>query len=118
VDSDTRAVRRASRRVGIQIAVACAVVVVAVVTSMYLFIVTRVKPGELFELIPDPDNLDVSAGYVLRGTVIIGGILIVLAGLLSWFVTRRAVKPLGAALRMQRTFVADASHELRTPLTA
>jgi signal transduction histidine kinase len=117
VDSDTRALRRASRRVGVQIAVACAVVVVAVVTPMYLFIVTQVKPGELFELIPDTDNLDVSAGYVLRGTVITGGILIVLAGLLSWFVTRRAVKPLGTALRMQRTFVADASHELRTPLT-
>ena len=30
---------------------------------------------------------------------------------------RRAVRPLGAALGLQRRFVADASHELRTPLT-
>ncbi|PZS03821.1 MAG: sensor histidine kinase [Pseudonocardiales bacterium] len=30
---------------------------------------------------------------------------------------RRAVRPLGAALAIQRRFVADASHELRTPLT-
>jgi two-component system, OmpR family, sensor kinase len=30
---------------------------------------------------------------------------------------RRAVRPLGTALWLQRRFVADASHELRTPLT-
>jgi len=117
IDGDTLALRRASRGVGIQIAVVCAVVVVAIVTTMYLYIITRVRPGELFELVPDPDNLDLSAGYVLRGTVILGGVLIVLAGLLSWYITRRAVRPLGKALHIQRTFVADASHELRTPLT-
>lgn len=30
---------------------------------------------------------------------------------------RRAVRPLGAAMSLQRRFVADASHELRTPLS-
>jgi signal transduction histidine kinase len=37
----------------------------------------------------------------------------VVVGLLS----RRAIRPLAAALALQRRFVADASHELRTPLT-
>ncbi len=44
----------------------------------------------------------------------LGLVLAVLAG--AWF-ARRAVRPLAAALALQRRFVADASHELRTPLT-
>jgi signal transduction histidine kinase len=32
-------------------------------------------------------------------------------------IARRAVRPLGAALALQRRFVVDASHELRTPLS-
>jgi signal transduction histidine kinase len=43
------------------------------------------------------------------------GVLIALpAGL---FLSRRAMRPIDAAFRRQRGFVADASHELRTPLT-
>ena len=44
----------------------------------------------------------------------LGLVLAVAAG--AWF-GRRAVRPLAAALALQRRFVADASHELRTPLT-
>ena len=39
------------------------------------------------------------------------------AAVVGAVVARRAVRPLGAALSLQRRFVADASHELRTPLS-
>jgi signal transduction histidine kinase len=42
--------------------------------------------------------------------------LVLAAGAASWL-ARRAVRPMAAALTIQRQFVADASHELRTPLT-
>jgi signal transduction histidine kinase len=44
-----------------------------------------------------------------------GGVL--LAAGAGWLIGRRAVRPLAAALSLQRRFVTDASHELRTPLT-
>ncbi|HEX6447454.1 MAG TPA: HAMP domain-containing sensor histidine kinase [Streptosporangiales bacterium] len=47
-----------------------------------------------------------------------GGFGIVAAGLVGWFIGRRAMRPVGHALALQRRFVADASHELRTPLAA
>jgi two-component system OmpR family sensor kinase len=115
-DDDTRAVRRASRMVGLQITVASAAVTLAVVLAVFLFVISEVKPADLFELHPDPDKVDVSAILLLRTAIGFGVLVIVVAGVLSWLVARRAVRPLGAALRIQRSFVADASHELRTPL--
>lgn len=117
LNSDALAVRRAARKVGVQITVASTVVVVAIIARIYFFIISQVTPGELFELVPDLKNLSLSAEQVLRGAVTVGVVLIVLAGLLGWFIARQAVRPLGDALRVQHAFVADASHELRTPLT-
>lgn len=42
---------------------------------------------------------------------------LIFATALGVVIGRRAVRPLGAALALQRSFIADASHELRTPLT-
>jgi signal transduction histidine kinase len=53
---------------------------------------------------------------MLIGIVVFGLFAIALAGVAAWVIGRGAVRPLGTALALQRSFVADASHELRTPL--
>jgi signal transduction histidine kinase len=66
--------------------------------------------------------LDLKSNHVERDRLVAallasGGLGLVLAGSLGGWLGRRTVRPLAAALALQRRFVADASHELRTPLT-
>lgn len=54
----------------------------------------------------------------LEAALLVAALVGVLGSLLlGAIIGRRAVRPLGSALALQRRFVADASHELRTPLT-
>lgn len=50
--------------------------------------------------------------------VLINSLVLSAGGLLSYYLARRNLEPIEAAMEAQAQFVNDASHELRTPLTA
>jgi len=62
-----------------------------------------------------PDH--VQRDLLMNALLITGGVGLVIAALSGALLGRRAVRPLSAALALQRRFISDASHELRTPLT-
>jgi two-component system, OmpR family, sensor kinase len=118
VDSDRSAVRRAAVVTASQVAAVSTGVVVLIVGLAVGFIIDQSQPSELLEkATPGQDKIYVDVPDVLIALVVLGAFAIVLVGAASWFISRRAVTPLGAALQVQRAFVADASHELRSPLT-
>ncbi|WP_375386795.1 sensor histidine kinase [uncultured Amnibacterium sp.] len=95
-----------------------AAIVVGILGLAALFILDQSRPTELLERPkPGESKIYVDSNEVLVALIVLGVAAIVIVGFASWGISRRAVTPLGAALRIQRAFVADASHELRTPLT-
>lgn len=117
IDADTEAVRRASRVVGIQLTIASSVLVIAALAATFALMLEHLSLRRLFDSNPPQEaTIDVGGVDIVFGGILIGAVVILLAGGLSVVATRRAVRPLGDALRLQRAFVSDASHELRTPL--
>ena len=95
-----------------------AALVIGILALAALFVLDQSRPRELLEKpLPGQTKIYVDANEVLVALVVLGVLAVVVVGVASWVISRRAVAPLGSALRMQRAFVADASHELRTPLT-
>jgi two-component system sensor histidine kinase CiaH len=66
-----------------------------------------------------PGN-DVAVGthHILWQLIYFNFLVLVLAGVASYFLARHTLEPIQAAHERQKRFTADVSHELRTPLTA
>lgn len=116
-DGDAAEMRRAALTVARRVTLASLVLVVVILTSAVVFILNQSRPRELLELPkPGQSKIYVDSIELLTAVGFLGLLAVFLVGAASWAIARGAVRPLGAALRVQRAFVADASHELRTPL--
>ncbi|KHK99621.1 hypothetical protein LK09_02465 [Microbacterium mangrovi] len=124
---DRRRVQRSAVRVGLWVGLASAAVVGLIVAIIVAVSVAGSRPD------PDhdhdgfagpsgpggpPDARVIDLGTTIVLAVTLGALGVVALGVLAWWMSRRATRPLTEALQAQRAFVADASHELRTPLTA
>lgn len=117
---DRRRVQRSAMRVGLLVGAASAIVITAGVLILVAVLVLTARPdgrprgpGDL-----DGDRVVVDVDHILPWVIGLGILGVVLLGLIAWLAARWAVRPLTAALQLQRNFVSDAGHELRTPLTA
>lgn len=63
-------------------------------------------------------DLQDSSQHILLRLVTFNAIVLVGAGVASYWLAKRTLEPIEAAHMQQKRFTADVSHELRTPLTA
>lgn len=75
---------------------------------------TPVRVEEPFSLPPSADDV---RGDLVNSLVLVNGLLLVVAGAMSYWLARWTLQPLRDSYEKQKRFLSDASHELRTPLT-
>jgi len=64
---------------------------------------------------PPPDVATVNAD-LMEVTLTVNGVLLLIAGVLSYWLAGLTLRPIQTAYNKQRQFLSDVSHELRTPL--
>lgn len=85
---------------------------------------TAILPGSMAIRIPnDIDQLIIgqfneSKNRLITNLIYFNLLILVLAGIGSYYLAKRTLRPIEEVLDLQNRFTADASHELRTPLTA
>lgn len=65
------------------------------------------------EFVPDPADVRTD---LINSLLIVNGILLLTAGMASYWLAGLTLEPIQEAYERQRRFLSDASHELRTPL--
>lgn len=83
----------------------------------YRVVTERRTNGTVVQGILDLTDNHAERDRLLATMIATGAVGLLLAAAAGTWLGLRALRPLSAALRLQRRFVADAGHELRTPLT-
>ncbi len=66
----------------------------------------------------DPDIVKETKTRILFALLGVNGIIIVISGFLSYFLSGKTLQPIKETFEQQDKFISDASHELKTPLTS
>ncbi len=64
------------------------------------------------------DQLELSRQALMNRLILINVLILVVGGVVSYYLARKTLEPIEAAHEAQNRFTSDASHELRTPITA